>query len=92
MALRLYPPCKFVARNNEKMHLKCLAKNPEQKLIAVINKKYILYILDLESYREFLKKKTGSNNYALLNKRGIVNNIGIHIKLVYVNTSVDCFE
>ena len=66
MALRLYPPCKFVARNNEKMHLKCLAKNPEQKLIAVINKKYILYILDLESYREFLKKKTGSNNYALL--------------------------
>lgn len=45
------------------MHLKCLAKNLQQKkmIATIINKKYILCILDLEPYREYLKEK--NRNY-----------------------------
>lgn len=60
MALRLCPPPKFIVRINKIMHLKCLAKNLQKKkkmIATIINKKYILCILDLEPYKEYLKEK-----------------------------------
>lgn len=57
-------------------------------IATIINKKYILCILDLEPYRGFLKEKK-IIKFFWCGIMWYVNNVGVHIKVVYVNKNID---